>query len=276
MPVDIAPARAIALPDTRDALVDTLRAELGDLMVDDGHLSAFPGGRAAGLGRLAAIDPVAYGRTRNRLDGAVTRLSPYIRHGAISLAEVRDAALARGQPDRIEKFVQELAWRDYWQRVWMAQGDAIWRDREPYKTGYRAEDYADTLPADIAAGCTGVAVIDHFARELVETGWLHNHARMYLAAYVVHWRLVRWQAGAAWFLTHLVDGDPASNNLSWQWVASTFSRKPYIFNLENVRRYAGTVVDCRAEVNVPLDASYPDLTRRLFPALRAADQEAAQ
>ena len=64
---------------------------------------------------------------------------------------------------------------------------------------------------------------------------MHNHARMYLASYVVHFRRVRWQAGAEWFLTHLLDGNEASNNFSWQWVASTLSQKPYIFNLENVQ-----------------------------------------
>ncbi|MGV2433758.1 MAG UNVERIFIED_CONTAM: hypothetical protein LVT10_01690 [Anaerolineae bacterium] len=62
---------------------------------------------------------------------------------------------------------------------------------------------------------------------------------MYVAAYVVHWRKVQWQAGAAWFLEHLLDGDPASNNLGWQWVASTFASKPYLFNWENVKKFDG-------------------------------------
>ena len=66
----------------------------------------------------------------------------------------------------------------------------------------------------------------------------------------------------------LLDGDPASNNLSWQWVASTFSRKPYIFNLENVRRYTGSAIDTRTETNQELDASYADLSSRLFPHRR--------
>ena len=88
---------------------------------------------------------------------------------------------------------------------------------------------------------------------------------MYVASYVVHWRRVRWQAGARWFLQHLLDGDPASNNLSWQWVASTFSKKPYIFNLDNVRRYAGDGVDTRADTNRCLDDTYEALSERLFP-----------
>ena len=128
-----------------------------------------------------------------------------------------------------EKFIQELAWRDYWQRIYASYPDRIWQDVEPYKTGFDAAEYEDDLPEDIVKGETGVACIDQFIGMLVETGYLHNHARMYLAAYIVHWRRIRWQAGARWFLRHLLDGDPASNNLSWQWIASTFSNKPYIF-----------------------------------------------
>ncbi|MFM7266121.1 MAG: FAD-binding domain-containing protein, partial [Cyanobium sp.] len=190
---------------------------------------AFPGGRRAAEVRLAAIDPARYGASRNHLDGAVTRLSPYIRHGVLTLAEVRDAVFA-GRRRAGEKLIAELGWRDYWQRLWRQWGDGIWEDREPLKTGLPSDAYAPELPADLAAATTGLACIDAFATALMTTGWLHNHARMWLAAYVVHWRQVRWQAGARWFLRHLLDGDPASNNLSWQWVASSFSHKPYIFN----------------------------------------------
>jgi len=106
-----------------------------------------------------------------------------------------------------------------------------------------------------------------FAAELTTTGWLHNHARMWLAAYVVHWRRVRWQAGARWFLQHLLDGDPASNNLSWQWVASSFSHKPYVFNRANLERFSSGrhCRDCRlAQRGCPFDASYEQLHERLF------------
>jgi deoxyribodipyrimidine photo-lyase len=137
-----------------------------------------------------------------------------------------------------EKLIAELGWRDFWQRLWRQWGDGIWQDREPLKTGYPPDAYAPDLPADLAAAATGLACIDAFAAELMDTGWLHNHARMWLAAYVVHWRRVRWQAGARWFLRHLLDGDPASNNLSWQWVASSFSHKPYLFNRSNLERFS--------------------------------------
>ena len=254
--------------DSREQLIDYV-AELAPWL-DDRVASPIAGGSAAARERLREMDPVAYGRTRNFLDGAVTGLSPYIRHGILSLDAVRNAALARcNNPARIEKFVQELAWRDYWQRVYRRHPESIWEDVEPYKTGFDAGDYVAELPADIAAGETGVACIDQFIATLLNSGYLHNHCRMYVAAYVVHWRRVRWQAGARWFLHHLVDGDPASNNLSWQWVASTFGNRPYIFNLDNLRKYAHAGINTAVRDNQVLAASYDELRARLFPRLAA-------
>jgi deoxyribodipyrimidine photo-lyase len=298
------------------------------LALADHATATVRGGRRAADARLAQIDPVRYGASRNHLDGAVTRLSPYIRHGVLTLAEVREAVFARLrergaraerrgplQADRAslqgellgrqgaadaaseaapdagvgegngwspaqrragEKLLAELGWRDYWQRLWICLGDGIWHDREPLKTGHPAAAYAPRLPADLTAAATGLACMDAFAAELMETGWLHNHARMWLAAYVVHWRRVRWQAGARWFLQHLLDGDPASNNLSWQWVASTFSHKPYIFNRANLERYGGGrfCASCPAanrggagmRGGCPFEASYEVLQEQLFQA----------
>jgi deoxyribodipyrimidine photo-lyase len=110
--------------------------------------------------------------------------------------------------------------------------------------------YACELPADIRQACTGVPVVDRAVRALYATGLLHNHARMWLASYVVHVRKVHWRVGADWLHAHLLDGDLASNHLSWQWVAGTGSHKPYLFNADNVARHApapwhspGSVID---------------------------------
>ena len=237
----------------------------------EGEASPIVGGATAAQQRLQAIDPLRYAATRNFGDGKVSRLSPYLRHGLLSLNAVRNAALDHGEePSRVLKFIQELAWRDFWQRVYASHPEWIWQDIEPYKTGFIADDYSDTLPQDIAEGRTGVACIDAFIAELISTGYLHNHARMYVASYTVHARRVQWQAGARWFLHHLLDGDPASNNLSWQWVASTFSQKPYTFNLDNVAKYFGGQVDTSPAANAALDASYETLARRWFPNLETA------
>ena len=242
--------------------------ELAGLSESQSPPDTIKGGRSAALEALATIDPRAYAASRNHLDGAVTRLSPYIRHGILSLDEVRNHALsAVRDPREAEKFIQELAWRDYWQRIYLAHPERIWSDVEAYKTGFNADEYAQELPDDVASGETGVACIDQFATMLMETGYLHNHARMYLAAYIVHWRRVSWQAGARWFLEHLIDADPASNNLSWQWVASTFANKPYIFNLDNVAKYSGHDINARMSDNRVLAYSYERLGELLFPNL---------
>jgi deoxyribodipyrimidine photo-lyase len=253
---------------SREELAAYLTEQFPEAAAIGPHVSQFEGGRAAAERRLAEIQPGRYAFTRNYLNGTVTRLSPYIRHGIVSLREVRDLALARvNDPLHASKFITELTWRDYWQRLYARWGDGIWQDREPYKTGWSAADYADQLPADIRQARTGLACMDAFAKELHETGYLHNHARMWMAAYVVHWRRVKWQAGARWFLQHLVDGDPASNNLSWQWVASTFSHKPYIFNRENLEKYSGGVHcrHCPVRGHCDFEGGYAALGEKLFP-----------
>jgi deoxyribodipyrimidine photo-lyase len=221
------------------------------------------------LAALAKIDPLAYGKSRNFLNGAITRLSPYIRHGVLTLAEVRDQALGRvSDPGQAEKLITELGFRDYFQRVYAQIGGGIYQEREAYKTGHPPAAYAQGLPADLAAGQTGLACMDGFISELYQTGYIHNHARMWLAAYLIHWRRVWWRSGADWFLEHLLDGDPASNHLSWQWVASTFSSKPYFFNRENLEKYTNGHY-CRAcplaDSGCPFDASYEALEAQLFP-----------
>lgn len=185
------------------------------------------GGRPAALERLDLLDPVAYAASRNLVDGPVTRLSPWIRHGVLSLAEVRDRALAAaGSSKGAEKLVSELAWRDYWRRVQEALGERILEPIEAARPPLVPRE--GTIPADVRSASTGLPCIDAFARRLVSSGWLHNHERLWFAAWLVHVRGVDWRAGADWFLEHLLDGDPASNHLSWQWVAGTFSAKPYL------------------------------------------------
>ncbi len=231
-----------------------------------GGQPAARGGRAAALERLDAIDPEAYARSRNDVGGAVTRLSPWIRHGVLSLAEVRDAALARVRdPADAVKLISELGWRDYWRQVHHAIGDAIRADLEaPARRPRRPS--IDQLPDDVRDGRTGMACIDAFSRRLQETGWLHNHERMWLASWLVHTRGVAWRAGADWFLRHLLDGDPASNDLSWQWIAGTFSSKPYLFNRENLERFTGGAhcPTCPVRGACDVEGGYEALDARLF------------
>lgn len=202
--------------------------------------------------RLSAIDIAAYGKTRNHLKGKVTRLSPYITHGFVSIPELF------GQlPDLrlTDKLAFEFGWREFFHHVWSREGERILSDLRPGLPGVR---YADELPDDIREGRTGIAAIDRAVHQLYATGYLHNHARMWLASYVVHLRKVHWRTGADWMFAHLLDGDLASNHLSWQWVAATFSSKPYLFNAENVARYAPADWHCPGSV---IDTSYEELER---------------
>lgn len=192
--------------------------------------------RAAALARIAALNPRDYAASRNRLDGAVSGLSPYITHGIVDLREVLAGVAARHRLTPQHKFVYELGWREYFRDQWQQRGDGI---LESLHEGVLPEAaYARELPADLREARTGVAVIDSAVRTLYATGLLHNHARMWLASYVVHLRKLHWRAGADWMVGHLLDGDLASNHLSWQWVAGTGSAKPYLFNAGNVARFA--------------------------------------
>jgi deoxyribodipyrimidine photo-lyase len=204
---------------------------------------------AAAQARIAAVEPAAYARSRNHLDGAVSGLSPYITHGFVTPAQVLAGVQARHGPLYAQhRFVMELGWREYFRHVWQHRGAAI---LESLHDGVPPESaYARELPADIRQARTGVPAVDASVRALYATGLLHNHARLWLASYAVHLRKVHWRTGADWMVAHLLDGDLASNHLSWQWVAGTGSARPYLFNAENVARFApapwhspGTVID---------------------------------
>ena len=198
--------------------------------------SLFPPTREAALARIAAVRPAEYARSRNAIEGAVTQLSPYISHGLVSLPEVLAGVAERHKLSVQHKLVFELGWRAYFHHVWAHRGNGIFESLHTGPLPERA--YATDLPPDIRQACTGVPAIDQAVRTLYATGTLHNHARMWLASYVVHMRKVHWRAGADWLYSHLLDGDLASNHLSWQWVAGTGSHKPYLFNADNVAKYA--------------------------------------
>ncbi|MBD2253131.1 FAD-binding domain-containing protein [Nostoc parmelioides] len=264
---------------SRDELIAYLREQFPQVAERSDCVSDTKGGRQAAQKALQKVNPATYAKTRNFLTGDVTRLSAYIRYGVLSLGEIRDYVLDNVKhPDDATKLINELGWRDYWQRLYVKLGNGIWEDQEEYKTGYTSAEYASDLATDIKEGKTGLVCIDSFSRELQETGYLHNHMRMWLAAYIVHWRRIRWQEGAKWFLEHLLDGDPASNNMSWQWVASTFSQKPYFFNRENLERYTKSIYcqKCPLYGRCNFEGSYEELEQQLFPKRTFSKQPNSQ
>jgi deoxyribodipyrimidine photo-lyase len=209
----------------------------------------FPPTRRDALDRLSAFLPragAAYASRRNHDLGPgrqehVSMLSPYIRHRTLTEAEVLEAVLARHSRSTAEKFIQEVFWRTYW-KGWLEMRPAVW-------TSYRAELRRDLdavatqggLRRSWEAACSGetrIACFDAWARELVETGYLHNHARMWFASIWIFTLELPWTLGADFFLRHLLDGDPASNTLGWRWVAGLQTRgKTYLARPDNIAKY---------------------------------------
>lgn len=222
-----------------------------------------PGGRTEALRQLHAFDPAAYGRTRNHLDAAVSRLSPYLRHGMVSINEVRDHLCSRfpQDPARLEEFLRQLAWRDFFEKVLAWHGRGLDDDLEEPKHGVAR---SARIPLDVLNGDTGLPCVDVMLRDLFVDGYLHNHARLWFAAYLCHFRGVKWQEGARLFRQHLYDGDHASNSASWQWVESTFASKPYFMNKHNVATFSGGKWCDACTAKCPFDADYPTLQHRLF------------
>ncbi len=223
------------------------------------------GGRREALKRLNTLDIEAYNRNSNFLNGSVSKLSPYFRHGCITLKEASDHVRNQFGADSL-KFVEELARRDYWRRVWHSLGNGIFSDIEDPKVALGDK----LMPDFIRQGITGLPCMDGFVRDLVHEGYVHNHARKWFAAYVVHWLKVDWRETADWFENHLLDGDKGTNHLSWQWVASLFSSKPYYFNKENLARHTGEKYCATCKVNCPFDASHDALNEKLFANTNSA------
>ncbi len=198
--------------------------------------------RPAGLARLGALAEVVgqYSTARNYADGLTTsRLSPYLRRRLVLEEEVLGFARTVGPFEQVEKFMQEVVWRTYW-KGWLEGRPGVWH---AYLARLRSLD--DTLPqADrerltrAIAGTTDLPYFNAWREELTSTGYLHNHERMWFASVWVFTLKLPWELGARFFLDHLLDGDPASNTLSWRWVAGLQTPgKHYLARADNIARY---------------------------------------
>lgn len=210
--------------------------------------------------RLNTIDAREYGKTRNYLNGAVSKLSPFITHGILSTKQIAKHLLDRELGDfsaykayrRIEPFLFQMAWRDYFHRAWEFHQERIFSDLYHRQTKVISKQ----IPTAIVKAETGIEVIDEQLRCLYQTGYIHNHSRMWIAALVVNITGTDWRNAATWFHYHLLDGDLASNTLSWQWVAGTLNKnkKHYIANQGNINKYSMS-----KQSNTILDCSYDDI-----------------
>lgn len=183
-----------------------------------------------------------YASTRNYDFGPgnrknISTLSPYIRYRIITESEVVAAVLKKYSWSAAEKFVQEVMWRTYW-KGWLEMRPGVWRrflvEEARFSDDFRHHE------ALLAAenGATGIEGFDDWAHELVQTGYLHNHARMWFASIWIFTLKLPWTLGASFFLRHLIDADPASNTLSWRWVAGLQTTgKVYLATADNIARY---------------------------------------
>ncbi len=245
--------------------------------------------RAAGLARLSTfVAGVAaqYPARRNTDVGpgaepTTSGLSPYLRRRLITESEVvaaaRDAFGDRGA----EKFVSEVFWRTYFKGHLETHPEA-WTDYRAFAAADRerlaAEPGLRRTYEKAVEGRTGIEGFDDWVCELVETGWLHNHTRMWFASIWIFTLRLPWALGADFFMRHLVDGDPASNTLSWRWVAGLHTRgKHYVARAENIRRYTEGRFDPVGLDEYPdaLDEAVPPREVRIDPAGEAPEQDVA-
>ena len=192
--------------------------------------------------RLAEFLPHAggaYAKRRNYDYGPgahdhVSRLSGALARRTITEQEVIEQTLAAHSFGSSEKFVQEVFWRTYW-KGWLEMRPSLWTDyQNAIDTGFAASKMLE----DALTGQTNIACFDAWQLELVETNYLHNHARMWFASIWIHTLGLPWQAGADFFMRHLIDGDAASNTLGWRWVAGLQTRgKAYGARADNIAQY---------------------------------------
>ena len=212
---------------------------------------------------------------------AVSCLSPYIRRRLVLEQDAVALAVATHGADEAEKFIQEVIWRGYF-KGWLERRPQVWASyRQGLAQDLMAVDRDRRLRRDLdraMAGQTGLECFDAWASELVETGYLHNHARMWFASIWIFTLGLPWRLGADFFFRHLLDGDAASNTLGWRWVAGLHTRgKPYPAEASNIAtftagRFAPRPGDL-AEVTQGLEASEPEGLPSLLPlrALRAPE-----
>ncbi len=204
--------------------------------------------------KIDQINPIKYARDRNFTDGSVSNLSPYISRGVISTKFVYDFLLKKGYTLlKIQKFVQELVWREFWQMIWLNNNinkDFRFKQKNIKEKG---------LPKDIFLNNTKIKVIDQAIIKLYKKGYMHNHLRMYISSIITNIGGYHWKIPAQWMYYHLLDADWGSNALSWQWICGSFNNRKYYANQDNINRFTKT-----NQKNTFLDISYAKLEQLFY------------
>ncbi len=164
------------------------------------------------------LDSYEADRDRPDLD-ATSHLSTYLKLGVVHPRTLLADIAPRYGPGA-ERFVMELAWREFYADVLHHNPSSLWKDLRGDLASMPYDDAPELVDA-WRRGRTGVPLVDAGMRQLLTTGWMHNRVRMVTASFLVKHLHTPWQVGAQHFLDHLFDADLASNQHGWQWVAGT-------------------------------------------------------
>ena len=209
------------------------------------------------LAKVDLIQPIKYSSTRNYKNGNVTKLSPYISRGVISTRFIYEKLVDKGfNLKKCEKFIQELAWRDFWQQIWVNKAKLI--DQDLKRPQDDVNDFK--IAKSLVDAKTGIETVDKEINNLYSTGYMHNHMRMYVASIATNIAKSHWREPARWMYYHLLDGDWASNALSWQWVAGSNANKKYYANQDNINKYFNS-----NQKNTFLDNTYEFISSMNIP-----------
>ncbi len=173
-----------------------------------------------------------YAERHDRLAGGTSRLSPYLHFGCVSVRELEHRVAARNG-DGPAAYRRQLCWRDFYAHVLLFHPEVA---RHEMQQRYRALEWAQDaeLLDSWQQGQTGYPLVDAGMRELLETGWMHNRARLVVGSFLTKDLHLDWRAGEQYFMARLIDGDEANNNGNWQWIASVGTDSaPYFRRLLN-------------------------------------------
>ena len=185
---------------------------------------------------------VNYSKLRNfKIDiddkATTSNLSPYITHGILSENEVIRESLKKHSYLTSEKFIQEILWRIYW-RGWLELRPQVWKNYLKNLKKLKDEFKDNRKYIQVTEGNSNIECFNDWVKELKESNYLHNHARMWFASIWIFTFNLPWELGAAFFMKYLYDGDTASNTLSWRWVAGIQTKgKHYLAKEWNIRKF---------------------------------------
>ena len=185
---------------------------------------------------------INYSKLRNfkiDIDDKTTtsNLSPYITHGILSENEVIRESLKKHSYLTSEKFIQEILWRIYW-RGWLELRPQVWKNYLKNLKKLKDEFKDNRKYIQVTEGNSNIECFNDWVKELKESNYLHNHARMWFASIWIFTFNLPWELGAAFFMKYLYDGDTASNTLSWRWVAGIQTKgKHYLAKEWNIKKF---------------------------------------